>query len=180
MEEKQSDFSFKKIMNIPDFITLLNLLSGLSCIYFAIMGQFFAASIMLLIAIVMDYLDGKVAGLLNQKTEFGKEIDSLSDFSSFGLAPSILGFFYFQSKLLEPSIFLLVSIAVFISCGMLRLARYNIINYKKGFIGMPITLNGLIFPLICLLSLPAAILPFVYLVSGILMITTIRFSRLPL
>ena len=86
---------------------------------------------MIFISIIMDYLDGKVAKLLKEKTRFGKQIDSLSDLVSFGVAPGIFGYFYF-SLTKEPTMFILIAIAFSILCGLIRLARYNVMNYTKG------------------------------------------------
>lgn len=172
-------FKLCKLVNLQDIITYLNLIFGLASIFFAIEKEFAMSSIMLLIAVVMDYFDGKVASLLDKKTDFGKQIDSLCDLVSFGIAPGILGVFYSKINMLEPSYFLLISIAFFLICGVSRLARYNIISHPQSFVGMPITLNGIIFPIFYSLSLNASLLPLIYLTSGILMVSTIKVKRLP-
>lgn len=181
-KNKQIDFRkfrIKKIINLPDTLTFLNLLSGMASIYFAVEKKFVLASVMLFTAVIMDYLDGKAATLLHQKTEFGKQIDSLADLVSFGVSPGIFGFFYYKSQIPTTSPFLLLAIAIFIICGLVRLAQYNVINYQAAFIGMPITINGLLFPLIYFVSLPAILLPYLYIISGILMLSSIKVKRVP-
>ena len=170
-------FKIKKIMNLPDTITFLNLLSGVSSIFLSLNGHLTIASIMLFISLIMDYFDGKVAAILNQKSDFGREIDSLADLVSFGVAPAIFGYILF-SQSGDPTVFLYISLALFILAGAVRLAQYNIINYHKEFIGVPITLNGLIFPLYYFLALPPKILPFIFLIHASLMVSNIKIKRL--
>lgn len=173
----KNEISAKKIMNLPDIITYLNLIFGLISIHFSIKSEFFLSSIMIIIAIIMDYLDGKIAKSLHEKTRFGKEIDSLTDLVSFGIAPGIFGYFY-SSLIGGPHLFLLISISFSILCGLIRLARYNVMSYSKGFIGMPITMNGLIILLAYFIKTNNAILPFVYIISGLLMISPIKIKRI--
>ena len=178
MKKKNTkEFGLKKILNLPDIITFLNLLSGLTSIYFSIRSLFHLSSIMIIIAIIMDYLDGKTAKFLHEKTKFGKEIDSMADLISFSVAPGIFGYFYF-SLTSANSLFLLIAISFSILCGLIRLARYNVTNYSKGFIGMPITMNGVIILLAYFISLESAILPYIYILSGILMISPIKIKRI--
>ena len=170
------NFKIKKIMNLPDIITFLNLLSGVTSIFLSLNGKLFFASIMLFVSMIFDYLDGKIATILNQKSEFGRELDSLSDLISFGVAPAILGFAYVTS-LGAPTTFLYLSIGLFLLAGSVRLAQYNTINYHKEFIGMPITANGILLPLYYFLALPIKALPFVFLASAILMVSNIKIKR---
>jgi CDP-diacylglycerol--serine O-phosphatidyltransferase len=175
------DYYLRKLINLPSIITFLNLLGGIASIYFAFNEQFMMSSIMLFFAVIMDYFDGKVANLLDKKTAFGKEIDSLSDIVSFGIAPIIFGCLYYMSRGEEASIFLFIAVFFFILAGVIRLARYNIMDYTEGFMGMPITLNGIIFPVFYLTSIPFAGvymgLPFLYLSLGTLMISPIKIKR---
>ena len=163
----------KKKPPLANYFTVLNLFAGLLSIYFAITSNFLLSALMLIFAAIMDYLDGKVAQLLNIKSPFGKELDSLADFASFGVAPSIFGFLYSHG-----SIWVMCAVPIFALCGMIRLARYNIREYSNHFFGMPITTNGLIVPLIFFLGLPD-ILPIIYLLSAILMVSSFKFPRLP-
>jgi CDP-diacylglycerol---serine O-phosphatidyltransferase len=171
------EFSLKKIMNVPDMITFLNIVFGILTIYLAIEKEFFWSSIAMLIAVVMDYLDGKTANLLGQKTEFGKNIDSLADLVSFGVAPAIFGYVYYTNSIrIDPLI--IIGTIFFVICGLIRLARYNIISYKNGFMGMPITVNGIVFPIFYFISIPTIIFPYLFIVSGILMISSFTFRRI--
>ncbi len=172
-------FKIRKIMNLPDSITFLNLLSGMAAIFLSIERKFFSASLMMLAAIIMDYFDGKAARLLNQKTDFGKQIDSLADLISFGAAPVIFGLLYYRYVGLNIGFILFLSAALFMIAGATRLAQYNVIDYRKGFIGMPITVNGFLFPLLYFTAFPMAYLPIIYMIAAVLMVSNITFRRLP-
>ena len=88
------------------------------------------------------------------------------------MAPAIFGFSLIQTPLA------IVAFTIFLFSGILRLARYNIMHVKDGFEGMPITLNGLIIPIIFLLNVPIEFYPYIYVTLGILMISSIRFKKI--
>lgn len=133
----------KSFIAISDIISLLNMCSGFLSIISSINGNFELAAILMIIAIIFDSIDGWVARKTNRQDDwgFGKNIDSLSDVISFGVAPAI---FLYSSINTTPGFYqiivLLVSLLIVI-CGVLRLTRYNVIAEKietKGFIGFPI------------------------------------------
>jgi CDP-diacylglycerol--serine O-phosphatidyltransferase len=139
-------------------------------------GLFDLSAMLLFLAVILDVLDGHIAGLLNQKNLFGKQIDSMSDLVSFGVAPALL--FYSMSS---PGVFGVIVALFFVACGMLRLARYNITE-EEGFEGVPITVNGILFPILFLLfsNFPQSLnyWPMVFLIQGLLMISTFKVSRI--
>jgi CDP-diacylglycerol--serine O-phosphatidyltransferase len=167
------EFKITRLIKFADVFTLTNVIFGIISILFAVKGWFNTASIMLVLAVFSDYLDGKIAKIMQQQNEFGKELDSLADTVSFGVAPAIFGFALIQT----PSA--IISFTVFLFCGILRLARYNIMDLKGAFQGMPITMNGVIIPLIYFLKVPIQYYPYIYLVLGILMVSSIRIKKLP-
>lgn len=167
------DFRITRLIKFADVFTLTNVIFGIISILFAVKGWFNTASIMLVLAVFSDYLDGKVAKIMQQQNEFGKELDSLADTISFGVAPAIFGFALIQTPLA------IISFTIFLFCGILRLARYNIMNLKGTFQGMPITLNGIIIPLIYFLDTPIKFYPYIYLILGILMVSSLRIKKLP-
>ncbi|MDD3743303.1 MAG: CDP-alcohol phosphatidyltransferase family protein, partial [Lentimicrobiaceae bacterium] len=83
---------------IPNIITLCNLLSGALAVIFALDGSLLIAVALVGLAAVFDFFDGFVARLLNVKSPLGKELDSLADVISFGLAPSIVLFILIKSN----------------------------------------------------------------------------------
>lgn len=167
------DFKMLRLIKFADVFTLTNVIFGIISILFAIKGWYSTASLMLVLAVVSDYFDGKIAKIMGQQNEFGKELDSLADTVSFGVAPAIFGFALIQTPLA------IISFTVFLFCGILRLARYNIMNLKGAFQGMPITLNGVIIPLAYFLDIPIKFYPYIYLILGILMVSSLRIKKLP-
>lgn len=167
------DFKMLRLIKFADVLTLTNVIFGIISILFALKGWYSTAVIMLALAVVSDYFDGKVARLMNQQNEFGRELDSLADTISFGVAPAIFGFALIQTPLA------VISFTIFLFCGILRLARYNIMDLKGAFQGMPITLNGIIIPLAYLLGTPVRFYPYIYLILGILMVSSLRIKKLP-
>lgn len=163
-------------LKVADALTIGNLCCGILALFAAHQQNFDLAISLIFIALVLDTFDGKVATWLHQSNKLGKELDSLCDLVSFGVAPA---FFYFALQNPNPSIS--VILIFFVVCGMLRLARYNVSNCK-GFKGVPITVNGVLFPLLYLLSTyyPASMViwPFVFLFMGILMVSSFRVSRI--
>jgi len=165
-------FRISSLIKVADIFTLINILFGLVAIFFAIRGDYTFAIISLLLAVVADYLDGKIARKLNQQNVFGKELDSLADTISFGVAPAIFGFSLIQTPLA------IVAFTIFLFCSVLRLARYNIMQAKESFEGMPITLNGIIIPGIFLFNVPVNFYPYIYIVLGILMVSSFSFKKI--
>jgi CDP-diacylglycerol---serine O-phosphatidyltransferase len=171
-----SDMKILSLLKIADIFTVGNLCCGILSILLAIDGFFNLSALLLFLAVVFDVLDGKIAGLLHQKNLFGKQIDSMSDLVSFGVAHVLL--FY---SLSSPGVLGTIVTLFFVACGMFRLARYNI-SEGTGFEGEPITVNGVLFPLLFLLfsSFPQSLnyWPMVFLIQGFLMISTIKVSRI--
>ncbi len=166
------EIRFSKLIRLPDFFTFMNIFMGLTAILLVVNEEHFFAVISLLIAVVFDYLDGKVARWTNREGEFGKQLDSLADTISFGVAPAIFGFSMVQTNLA------LITFALFLFAGVLRLARYNIMEFTGDFAGMPITVNGVIIPLIFLAKVPVVAYPYIYLFLAILMVSPLKFKKL--
>jgi CDP-diacylglycerol---serine O-phosphatidyltransferase len=136
-------------MKLPDYVTCLNLISGLLSIFSAVHGRYSIAALLLLAGVLFDMLDGYLARKLKQESDFGAELDSLSDLVTFGVAPMVLIMSYYPNDLLS-----LLAILIPV-CGALRLARHNINRHlTKGYlIGLPITFSGITIPLLILANL---------------------------
>jgi CDP-diacylglycerol---serine O-phosphatidyltransferase len=136
--------------HIPNFITLLNLLSGCIGIVFLFKGQVVLAVVMIWIAALFDFFDGFAARLLRVNSKIGKELDSLADIVSFGILPSVLIFYMFE-KMQVPAYFPYFAfiIALF---SALRLAKFNVDTRQyDSFIGLPVPANAIMissFPII--------------------------------
>jgi CDP-diacylglycerol--serine O-phosphatidyltransferase len=144
-----------RMKRIPNFITSLNLGSGFLAIIFAGNGDLLTASWLILAAMVFDFLDGFSARLLNAYSDMGKELDSLADIVSFGVAPALIIFHLlneslsksipltFSSEVLKFTILLLVS-AIMPICAALRLAVFNIDKTQSTtFKGLPTPANAI-------------------------------------
>jgi CDP-diacylglycerol--serine O-phosphatidyltransferase len=166
------EIRFTKIVKLPDFLTLLNILMGFAAILFTINNRYDLAIIAFLLAVLFDYLDGKVARWIKREGEFGKQLDSLADTISFGLAPAIFGFSLIQTN------FALIVFALFIFAGVLRLARYNIMDFSGEFAGMPITVNGVLIPIVYIIGVPTRFYPYIYLLLAILMVSPLKFKKI--
>ncbi|MGB1077326.1 MAG: CDP-alcohol phosphatidyltransferase family protein [Bdellovibrionales bacterium] len=117
---------------IPNMITLMALMSGLTAIQFAIKGRIEVAVTLILVAAILDMLDGATARLLNAKSELGAQLDSLSDFLCFGVAPA---FILYMWGLDEAGKLGWIATTAYAAACALRLARFNItkpITEKKS------------------------------------------------
>lgn len=109
--------------HIPSLITALNLFAGFLSVIYTVQDKFIFAAWLIIIAAVMDVLDGKMARLVKSSSEFGVELDSLADIASFGFAPSILIYksFFYQWDFIGIFISFLPLVV-----GSMRLARFNV------------------------------------------------------
>jgi CDP-diacylglycerol--serine O-phosphatidyltransferase len=107
---------------VPNILTLLALCAGMTAIRFALNGNFQGAVYAIIVAGVLDGLDGRVARLLKATSHFGAELDSLSDFISFGVAPATVMYLWTMSALNSVGWAIVLVYAV---CCALRLARFN-------------------------------------------------------
>ena len=131
MEEKKpfKIVSAKKSRYIlPSALTLIGVCLGISSIKFSLDQNYSLAVILLLFAALLDGLDGRVARLIDGTSEFGKELDSLTDFVSFGIAPAFILYFWELNNYgkIGWAITLMFSV-----CCVLRLARFNLTKIEK-------------------------------------------------
>ncbi len=124
---------------IPNIITTCSLVLSLSALHLITQGHFTTASWLILLAILCDGIDGKLARALNATSSFGAEYDSLVDFVSFGVVP---GYLFYRIGLDKLGIVGAIACFFYVICGAYRLVRYNLKNPgdgKKGhFEGLPI------------------------------------------
>jgi CDP-diacylglycerol--serine O-phosphatidyltransferase len=121
---------------IPSLFTVANIFFGFLAIIAATRGHFARASILILVAIVADILDGRVARLMGTATAFGEAYDSLADVVSFGVAPALLAY---QWGLTDAHRIGMMVAFLFLVAGSIRLARFNTTTHDSlDFIGLPI------------------------------------------
>jgi CDP-diacylglycerol--serine O-phosphatidyltransferase len=142
----------KYVTVLPSLVTILNGVCGFVAILFASKGKFAIAGYMILLAMIADMLDGRLARMSQSTSSFGGQLDSLCDIISFGVAPAFL-----MLKILEHTFgfdessspiesflqdFIRISAGAYISCAAIRLARFNVENEEDesahmSFIGLP-------------------------------------------
>ena len=112
---------------LPNILTIAGVCLGISSIKFSLDLNFSMAVIFITLAAILDALDGRIARLIKGTSEFGKELDSLTDFVSFGIAPAFIIYFWELNKYgkLGWAITLIYSV-----CCVLRLARFNLTKFK--------------------------------------------------
>lgn len=159
-----------RILKTADFFTLANLICGLMAIFLFIEGMMLGGAVLILAAVVFDFLDGKVARFTGNQNVFGKELDSLCDMVSFGIAPAVMLF------MMAGEIGYMVLYVIFACCGALRLARFNVVEVR-GFVGMPITINGVLFPVLYFIGAPLMLMHVIMGISAVLMVSGVRFRK---
>lgn len=126
--------------HIANAITCLNVLAGCLSIVFGFQGEYLWAAACIALAAVFDFLDGFVARLLNAVSAIGKELDSLCDVISFGLAPSVMAFHYMQ----QEGGYWCYAAFLMVAFSALRLAMFNLDERQSSsFIGLPTPANAL-------------------------------------
>ncbi len=120
VRRRLSDFSVNRM--VPNVLTVLAVCAGMTAIRFAVNGKFEAACYAIIVAGIFDGLDGRIARLLRSTSRFGAELDSLSDFISFGVAPAVVLYLWTMSALQSIGWAIVLIFAV---CCALRLARFN-------------------------------------------------------
>ena len=147
----------KARMILPNMLTLIGVCIGLTSIRFALDGRFELAIIAIIFAALIDGLDGRIARLIKGTSKVGKELDSLTDMISFGVAPAFIMYFW---KLNSLGRFGWLLCLVFVICVALRLARFNVNSNQEPswrdnfFEGVPSPAGGILVltPLIISLS----------------------------
>jgi CDP-diacylglycerol---serine O-phosphatidyltransferase len=174
----------KGIYILPNLFTSASLFGGFYAIIAATQGRYEAAAISILISAILDGLDGRVARLTHTSSHFGTEYDSLSDVIAFGVAPGILAF---QWSLKPFGRFGWLAAFLFVVCGALRLARFNVqksTTDSSFFRGLPIPAGACFIASLVLFldeigimpeEWPLLIVVTIYIVS-FLMVSTVSYS----
>ncbi|MFP4056587.1 MAG: CDP-diacylglycerol--serine O-phosphatidyltransferase [Candidatus Brocadiia bacterium] len=182
----------KKIAALPSLLTLANLACGFQALSFAAQGQLTLAAWMVVVAMVFDGLDGKVARLTGVSSHFGAELDSLADVVSFGAAPAFLVSALAAQAGPEHPRLVWLSCMVFAVCAALRLARFNV-EHRPGeedhqhFHGLPTpAAAGQVVSLIILhgylveaheVAFVQRLVPAATFFTGVLMVSRVRYPH---
>ena len=113
---------------LPNLFTYISLTLGLTALKFAINGNWQVAVSLVVFASFLDNIDGKIARLLNANSNFGVELDSLSDLVSFGVAPAVIVYLWSESLSIDG---VWAMVIFYVICSSSRLAKFNILSYEK-------------------------------------------------
>ena len=174
---------------LPNLVTLLALCMGLTSIRYAIEGRFETAITAVMAAAVLDGLDGRIARALKGTSRFGAELDSLSDFVDFGVAPALLLYLWSLHEIKGLGWF---AVLVFVIAAALRLARFNVMTddptkpawHADFFVGMPAPAGAVtvLLPLylnLSVLELPATKGLAIFNIFYVIAIALLMASRIP-
>ncbi len=192
----------KYVTILPSLITILNGVCGFAAVIFASKDAFALAGYMILLAMLADMLDGRLARRVKSTSSFGGQLDSLCDIISFGVAPAFLMLKVLEYELESAGFadesflqrFIWLTAAVYISCAAIRLARFNVENEEDesahmSFIGLPtpaaagVIVSLVIFHQETLSTLNVIVyaiyaLPFLALGVAVLMVSRIRYPHI--
>ncbi|MDA8431143.1 MAG: CDP-alcohol phosphatidyltransferase family protein [Geobacteraceae bacterium] len=199
-------FAMIREFQLADWFTLANAVCGTGAIFSMLtylqtndVRHVYFASGMVFVALVFDVLDGRIARWRQKNSIMGRELDSLADIISFGVAPAVIGYGCGMQGLYDR-----IVLTCFVACGVSRLARYNVTaealsgdgNKVKYFEGTPIPTSLLLVILLCWAASQGAVhdslwfgrvviagftlhpLVLVFALSGSLMVSRIRFPKL--
>ena len=170
---------------IPNMLTVISLSAGLTSVRFALMDQWELAVGAIVLAGILDSLDGRLARALNSTSRFGAELDSLADFVSFGVAPVVL---LYRWTLVDLGGVGWIVVLGFSVCGALRLARFNTSSGGPGlwatafFLGLPIPAAGgvVLLPVVLSFQFGDAAFRWPPLVAGyVLVLAALMVSKVP-
>ncbi|HKJ40891.1 MAG TPA: CDP-alcohol phosphatidyltransferase family protein [Sunxiuqinia sp.] len=185
---------------VPNFITSLNLAAGSLAVFFGIEGELGWAAIFIFSAAVFDFLDGMAARLLKAYSDIGKQLDSLADLVSFGLAPAAMLFTMLELAIFKKNVpifeieatpmqwIFLYSVLLVPISGAYRLAKFNIdTRQSENFLGLPIPANaifyaslGLILELGASQPINHVILNRFNLITAIVLLSALMISEVPM
>ncbi len=207
----------RSVYFLPSLATLGNAICGFAAIYVVTMNptsisadplaqmfaqnRFLTAAYLLILAMIFDALDGRLARWTRHTTDFGGQLDSMADVISFGAAPAMIALALFKSEIDYSPLFITrlvwASGAIYVSCAAIRLARFNVSNEHgeqshMSFLGLPSPGAGSAIIGLVLIQQELAIqgfstlshitavylLPPLLLASGLLMVSSIRYSHL--
>ncbi|MFH1246511.1 MAG: CDP-diacylglycerol--serine O-phosphatidyltransferase [Candidatus Micrarchaeota archaeon] len=156
-------------LEAKDFLTLANGASGFLAIYYALSSNPLAAVVFVVISAIFDYLDGRIARETRKPNEFGKELDSLADVISFGVAPAAIVLSSSYSS------FALIFAICYVCAGLIRLAAFNIQKEQGFYYGLPIPAAALLVVFTFYLIRSAA--PYMLLLATVLMVLKVKIRK---
>lgn len=172
---------------IPNFLTTIHILFGYFSILASIQGKFQWAAFWIIISAVLDGFDGIIARLTKTQSEFGVQLDSLADSVSFGVAPCLLLYFWGFKTAVPHGVAIFFSF-IFLAAGVLRLARYNIlqrdITDRKYYTGLTLPSASMVVVAVVIIQpeliqerLFALLLASLIIILALCMVSTIQYKN---
>jgi CDP-diacylglycerol--serine O-phosphatidyltransferase len=176
LRKRREKIPFRKL--VPNMITSGNMLCGMLSLVLTLHGHYVPSVILIYMAVVFDFMDGKVARLMGGSSAFGGELDSLADVVSFGVAPAMLIYAYYLRGF--GGAMGALAVAFFALCGALRLARFNVEHAPGPFKGLPIPAGGhfLASFVFAGIAVHPAVMALIAVGTGLLMISSVPFGNL--
>ncbi|MDI9472480.1 MAG: CDP-diacylglycerol--serine O-phosphatidyltransferase [Tissierellia bacterium] len=147
-ERDKTHANIMSYFTVANFFTVTNLVIGFLAVVFVLLpveDRHLYSAIFILLATLCDFLDGYVARKRNETSEFGKQLDSIVDMSSFGVVPAVV---FISRHIASLSFPILLCASTYVCAGAIRLARFNLIDTNDGKIkGLPITVAAAILAL---------------------------------
>jgi CDP-diacylglycerol--serine O-phosphatidyltransferase len=178
-------FKRKLVEILPSIFTSGNLLSGFFAVVFLIEKKYILSAWFIIIGMFFDLLDGRIARLTKKTSDFGAELDSLCDLLTFGLAPALLSYYYLLYNVVSIEnlkMWVLLSF-IYLLCGAIRLARFNVSPTTDNFEGLPIPGAAFFIATLALYNLKSSYAWFgnnIYVLSGsILLVSYLMVSSIP-
>lgn len=162
---------------LPNLITTLNLVLGMVAIMMTLGNSYQVAAIVVMVGMLLDGVDGRIARALGVQSDFGRELDSLADIVTFGVAPAVI---MYVAVLRDVGLLGDIITVLFPVAGALRLARFNTqAANAQYFVGLPITAAGGILAAFALYHglIPALWMPLITMVISYLMVSRTRYPN---
>jgi CDP-diacylglycerol---serine O-phosphatidyltransferase len=181
----KSDFALLQLL--PNMLTIAAIIAGLTAIRYGVQGNYLFAVQLILVAGVLDGMDGRVARMLGADSKMGAELDSLADFLNFGVAPALIVYFWALQELRGAG---WIAALVFAVCCVVRLARFNVAGKSEEaedasgeyFVGVPAPAGALLAMLPMYLSFAfddARLLPSVIVAGYVVVVGLLMISHIP-
>lgn len=166
----------RKYLELPDYVSLGTTVFAVASIFLSIQKNFLYSLVAIVIALVFDYYDGKVARMINRKGDFGKVLDSLNDVILYLICVAVFGYCAGLNSVYDIAAFI-----IFIMAGVIRLARFTIMGVVEGcYIGLPVSYSIIIpfvYFLFVYLQVDVMHLIWLYFVPSFLMVSSIKVKK---
>ncbi len=171
--------SMIKLLSLADIVSLTNAGFGFLAIIMASLGEMWFSFSFILIALLADGLDGIVARKTGH-SELGNHMEAMADMLSLGIAPSVFVYAIYNDAVLRfnyYNIYLLITLIIFLSLSIIRLASFSIMKDKKFFVGLPASISTIIIIILALFEIELVYILTIIIFISFAMISNIHFPK---